>query len=66
MKGMTSRKLMQEYKDLKKIYWGQRFWSPGYFAVTVGNMTEQMIADYIAHQDEHHASGDDNFEISTL
>ncbi|WP_085907083.1 IS200/IS605 family transposase [Kiloniella majae] len=44
VKGCTSRKIQQEFPELR---WGQRFWTRGYFCTTAGNVTEQTILDYI-------------------
>ena len=52
IKGRTSRKLMEEFPELKKRYWGQHFWARGYFCTTVGEMTEEMIKHYIEHHFE--------------
>jgi len=30
LKGRSSRKLQHEFPELKKKYWGQRFWAIGY------------------------------------
>ena len=32
VKGCTSRKIQQEFPELRKRYWGKRFWARGYFA----------------------------------
>jgi len=47
LKGRSSKKLQEEYPELKKRYWGQRFWSRGYGAFSTGNITEEMVQDYI-------------------
>ncbi len=62
IKGKSSRKLMQEFRDLSKHYWGQHIWSRGYFAVTVGNLNQQQVQDYIENQETHHKN--DNFSVS--
>jgi putative transposase len=36
IKGVTSRKLLQENKGLNKAFWGRHLWSRGYFVVSVG------------------------------
>jgi len=43
VKGRSSRKIQQEFLDLKKRYWGRRFWARGYFCTTSGNITDDMI-----------------------
>ena len=62
IKGKSSRKLMQEFRDLSKRYWGQHIWSRGYFAVTVGNLNQQQVQEYIENQETHHKN--DNFSVS--
>ena len=47
IKGRSSRVLQQEFPHLKKRYWGQHIWARGYFCTTVGQVTDQMIRDYI-------------------
>ena len=47
LKGKTSRKIQQEFPELRKRYWGKHLWSVGYFVRTTGNVTDQMIKDYI-------------------
>ncbi len=52
LKGRSSKKLQEEYKELKKRYWGQHLWSPGYFCRSVGNVTKEIIKNYIENQSE--------------
>ena len=52
LKGVTSIKLQQEYPELKKRYWGQHLWARGYFAVSSGNITDEMWMEYIRNQRE--------------
>lgn len=53
LKGTTSRKLQQEFPDLKKRYWGQHLWARGYYAVSSGNVTDEMWMEYIRNQREN-------------
>jgi putative transposase len=59
IKGHTSSKLFEEFPRLKKRYWGRHFWARGYFCVTVGQLTEEMIKEYLEHQFE--PNPDDDF-----
>ena len=61
VKGKTSRKLLQESAVLRKQFWGQHLWGRGYFAVTSGSITDEMIAEYIARQDEDAEKRGDQF-----
>ncbi len=47
LKGKSSRKIQQEFPELKKRYWGKHLWAVGYFVRTTGNVTDQMIKAYI-------------------
>ena len=50
LKGRSSKLLQGEFKELKRKYWGQHLWAPGYFCRTVGTVTEEMIKNYIENQ----------------
>lgn len=61
LKGRSSRLLQQEFPHLRKRYWGQHLWARGYFCATVGQVTDEMIKNYI----ESHLpqSPDDQFTL---
>ena len=59
IKGRTATKLFETFPELKKRYWGRHFWARGYFCVTSGEVTEEMIRNYLEHHFEPKA--DDNF-----
>jgi len=51
LKGHSSRKLRDKYKDfLKDKLWGDSFWSPSYFLATSGNVTIDVLKNYIENQ----------------
>jgi putative transposase len=52
VKGRSSRLIQQEFPHLRKRYWGQHLWARGYFCASIGNVTEKMIAAYIAQQEK--------------
>ena len=58
IKGRSSRLIQDEFPELKKRYWGQHLWSIGYFCRTVGEVTEEVIKEYIENQED-----DENFKI---
>lgn len=66
LKGNTSRKLQMEYKELNKQFWGRHLWVRGYFAASSGNVTDEVIAEYIRNQDLAENMKNDNFGISEL
>ena len=49
IKGRTASKLFEEFPHVKKRYWGRLFWARGYFCATEGQMTEEMVKQYLEH-----------------
>jgi len=66
LKGYSSRKLQMEYKELNKQFWGRHLWARGYFVASSGNVTDEVIAEYIKNQDIAENMKSDNFNIDTL
>ena len=58
LKGKSSRKIQQEFPELRKRYWGKHLWAVGYFVRTTGNVTDAMIKAYI---ESHNQRNDDRF-----
>ena len=50
IKGRSSRRLQEEFEELRKRYWGQHLWGRGYFCATVGAVDEETIKRYIESQ----------------
>jgi len=63
IKGKSSRKLLGEYRVLSKAFWGRHMWARGYFAASSGNVTDEVIAQYIEMQDKMERARDDDFSI---
>ena len=61
VKGRTSSKVFEEFPHVKKRYWGRHFWARGYFCVTAGELTQEMIKVYLEHHFERR--DDDGFEV---
>ena len=66
IKGYSSRKLQMEYKELNRQYWGQHMWARGYFVAISGNVTDEIIAEYIRCQDIIEHTNNDNFNVGSL
>ena len=49
LKGRASRRLQDEFPELKKRYWGRHFWAIGYGAWSTGNITDEMVQEYLEH-----------------
>lgn len=51
IKGQTARELRKKYKDfLADKLWGDSFWSPSYFIATTGNVTIDILKEYVENQ----------------
>jgi putative transposase len=51
LKGVSSRRLRQEYPELVQHYWrAQRLWSGSYFAGSVGGAPLSIVRQYIEQQ----------------
>jgi len=61
LKGRSSRLLQKEFSHLRKRYWGQRFWASGYGAWSTGNITDEMVQEYIEHHRKPSDKSQDNF-----
>ncbi len=62
LKGRSSRKLQMEFPELGKRYWGRHFWAIGYGAWSTGNITEEMVQEYL----EHHRSKSNNDDDTSI
>jgi putative transposase len=65
IKGKTSRKLLSEYRRLSKEFWGRHLWGRGYFAASSGNVTDEVIMQYIATQDLEERPHDGDFTLGS-
>ncbi len=63
LKGITSRKIQEEFKQLSKTYWGRHFWAIGYGAFSSGHVTDEMIKEYLDHHDKRGNHDDDDFVV---
>jgi len=59
LKGKSSYKLMQENKQLSRVFWGRHLWARGYFVATSGNITDEVILEYIKNQDVYQEGNED-------
>lgn len=59
LKGKSSYKMMHENKALSKQFWGRHLWGRGYFVATSGNITDEVIMEYIENQDKDEKENED-------
>lgn len=51
LKGHSSRAIRKKHKKfIKNKLWGDAFWSPSYFLATTGNVTIDILKDYVESQ----------------
>ena len=60
MKGRVSRLLQKEYTELGKRYWGKHLWGIGYGAWSTGNITGEIVQEYLKR---HKSSSNDTDEF---
>lgn len=60
LKGKSSYKMLGEFPHLQKQFWGRHMWARGYFCCSSGNVTDEVIAEYIANQSHDR---DDDFKV---
>ena len=63
LKGISSRILLSEFPHLRKQFWGRHLWGRGYLAVSSGNITDEMIHQYIESQEGEPVTDDSRFQI---
>ncbi|MFC1896620.1 IS200/IS605 family transposase [Thermodesulfobacteriota bacterium] len=51
IKANTSREVRKKFEWVKKVYWRNEFWSPGFFSSTVG-IDEEVIKRYVEFQEK--------------
>jgi putative transposase len=63
LKGRSSRKMLQEYDELRRELWGRHMWARGYFAASTGNVTDEVVAEYIEKQSRISPDEDPDFHV---
>jgi putative transposase len=63
IKGKTSHHLLQDHRRLRAEFWGRHLWARGYFVASSGNVTDEVIAQYIQLQGAE-PEDDDRFRIT--
>ena len=66
LKDRSSRLLQKEFPHLKKRYWGQRFWAKGFGSWSTGNITDEMVQEYLEHHRKPLDKYQDNFLLEGI
>ena len=54
LKGITGRKLYEQFPDLKQKLWKGELWNHSYYVETIGDISEETIRKYIEHQSKQY------------
>lgn len=65
LKGISSRVMLSEFPRLRKQFWGRHFWARGYLAVSSGNLTDELVQQYIEEQEGEPMQDDSRFQIDS-
>jgi putative transposase len=52
IKGVTARRLRQEFPRTKEFLWGDSFWSNSYFIATTGQVSLDVLMQYVESEME--------------
>ena len=63
LKGKTSHRLLMEFAHLRRQFFGRHLWATGYFAASSGNVTDEVVLQYIATQGQEPSESDEDFKI---
>jgi putative transposase len=50
IKGVTARRLRQEFPKTKEFLWGDSFWSDSYFIASTGQVSLDVLMSYVESQ----------------
>ena len=54
-KSITAKEIFKRFPEVKKMLWGGKFWTSGYYINTVGQYAnEKVIANYVKEQGKHY------------
>ena len=63
IKGKTSHHLLMNRRKLREEFWGRHLWARGYFVCSSGNVTDEMIEEYVRTQGAE-PQDDERFKLS--
>ena len=63
LKGRSSRLLKKEFPELGKRYWGKHMLGIEYGAWSAGNITDELIQEYLKHHKDRPNVDTENFML---
>ena len=61
IKGKSAIQIARKFGGRQRSFSGENFWARGYFCVTAGELTKEMIQEYLAHHFERDPN--DGFDV---
>ena len=61
LKGKSSYKMLMDHKTLSQAFLCRHLWGRGYFVAMSGNITDEVVMEYINNQEDKES--DDDFSI---
>jgi len=58
--------MLEEFGELRKVYWGRHLWARVYFVASSGNVTDEIIADIEKQAQLAPEDGDQDFSVEEL
>lgn len=56
-KGASAKQWFMKFPETKKLLWDGHLWSPSYFMSTLGNVSKEIVAQYIDSQLDKYNGG---------
>ena len=53
VKGITARKILLKFSEIKKQLWKGHLWNPSFYVETIGSVSEDVIKKYIESQNKY-------------
>lgn len=50
IKEISAREQFKKYPETKSQLWGGHLWSPSYFMSTLGNVSKEIVIEYVNQQ----------------
>ena len=66
LKGQSSRKMLDAFGELQRQFLGQHLWARGYFVASSGNVTDEIIAQYIEMQNEKQKNDNEDYQVGEI
>ncbi len=52
LKGISGRRLLMDFPEIKEKFWKGKLWNPSFYLETVGSTSEKSMKKYIENQNK--------------